>query len=81
MIWSARAMVATQLPLAEKEAAVAQLANTRAQLKAKIAELEIARRKYVEAEKQKRGMADEKGLDSELMKSTKKTAAKKGYKF
>jgi hypothetical protein len=67
--------------LAEKEAAVAELAKKRSELKAKIAELETARRKHVEAEKAKTGLVEEKSLDSELMKSTKKTAAKKGYKF
>lgn len=67
--------------LAEKEATVAELAKKRADLKAQIAKLEAARRTHVANEKAKNGMKEEASLDSELMKSTKKTAGKKGYKF
>ncbi len=67
--------------LAEKKETVAAAAKKRAELKAKIAELEQARSEFVKAEKAKTGAKDEPSLDSELMKSTKKTAAKKGYKF
>lgn len=67
--------------LAEKEAMVAEAAAKRAQLKAKIAELEQARAEFLRAEKAKTGASDAPSLDTELMKSTKKTAAKKGYKL
>jgi hypothetical protein len=67
--------------LEEKKAMVDAAAKKRTELKAKIAELEKARRAHVENEKVKNGVKDEASLDSELMKSTKKTAGKKGYKF
>ncbi len=67
--------------LAEKKETVAAAAKKRAEIKAKIAQLEQARSEFVKAEKAKTGVKDEPSLDSELMKSTKKTAAKKGYKF
>ncbi len=67
--------------LAEKEALVKANAAKRAELKAKIGKLEAERLQHIQAEKAKTGMKDEKSLDSELMKSTKKVAGKKGYKF
>jgi hypothetical protein len=66
--------------LAEKEAFVAAKAKERAELKAKIAKLEAERRTYVEAERKKLGEQETQSLETELMKSTKKVAAKKGYK-
>ncbi len=67
--------------LEEKQAFVAQKAAERAALKAKIAKLEAERQAFIDAEKAKLGTADAPSLESEMMKSTKKAAAKKGYKF
>jgi hypothetical protein len=66
--------------LEEKKAMVAANAAKRAEIQAKIAKLEVERTKFIEAERAKQGTADAPSLESELMKSTKKTAAKKGYK-
>ena len=66
--------------LEEKKAFVAAQTTKRAELKAKIAKLEADRQKYVEAEQAKLGGDKAQTLDTELMKSTRKTAAKKGYK-
>lgn len=67
--------------LEEKKAFVAANAAKRAELKAKIAKLEAERNKYIAAEQAKLGGENAKSLETELMKSTKKAAAKKGYKF
>lgn len=66
--------------IAEKKAAVAELAQKRAELKKKIGELEAARAAFIAADQAKNGDKNAPSLDTELMKSTKKTAAKKGYK-
>lgn len=67
--------------LEEKKAMVAANAAKRAEIKAKIAKLEAERATFIKNEKAKTGETDAPSLDSELMKSTRKTAAKKGYKF
>jgi hypothetical protein len=66
--------------LAEKEQIVAANAAKRAELKSKIAKLEAERTAFIDAEKKKQGLAEGPSLDSELMKSAKKVAGKKGYK-
>jgi hypothetical protein len=66
-------------PLAEKQQIVAANAAKRAQLKAEIARLEAQRTKFVEDEQAKRGPPVQ-SLETEMMKPTKKVAAKKGYK-
>jgi hypothetical protein len=66
--------------LEEKKKIVAANAAKRAEIKAKIATLEADRKKHVAAEEAKQGADTAKSLDSELMKATKKSAAKKGYK-
>jgi len=66
--------------LAEKQQMVAANAAKRAELKAKIAKLEAERTTYIEAEKKKQGLVEGPSLDSELMKSARKVAGKKGYK-
>ncbi len=67
--------------LAEKQQMVAANAATRAELKSKIGKLEAERTAYVEAERKKAGGPAEQSLDTELLKTTKKIATKKGYKF
>jgi len=66
--------------LAEKEQIVKANAAKRSELKAKIAKLESERATYIDAEKKKQGTTEGPSLDSELMKSAKKVAGKKGYK-
>jgi hypothetical protein len=66
--------------LAEKQAAVAAKAAMRADLKAKIGKLEAERAKFLADEQAKRGGAEAASLETEFEKSTKKAAAKKGYK-
>ncbi len=67
--------------LAEKKEVVAANAAKRAELKTKIAKLEAQRTAFIEAERKKQNGANEESLETELMKSTKKIATKKGYKF
>jgi hypothetical protein len=67
--------------LAEKEAVIAEKAATRAKLKADIAKLEAERTRFLEAERAKQGAGDGKLLETEMLKSTKKAVAKKGYKL
>jgi len=67
-------------PLAEKQAIVAAKAAKRAELKAQIAKLEAERTKFVEVEQATQAPAGKPSLESELMKSTKRVATKKGYK-
>jgi len=67
--------------LAEKQKIVAGNAAKRAELKAKIAKLEVERTRFLEAERAKQGGAEAQSLETELMKTTRKVAAKKGYKF
>lgn len=66
--------------LAEKQQLVAAKAAARAELKSKIAQLEAQRTAHLAAERQKRGLSEEKSLETELMKPVKKVATKKGYK-
>lgn len=66
--------------LAEKQQMVADRAAKRAEIKAKIAKLEAERTKFVDAEKKKLGGPAEQQLGDELLKSSTKVAAKKGYK-
>lgn len=67
--------------LDEKKQIVAANAAKRAEIKAKIGKLEAERAAFVEAERKKLGGPAEQSLDTELMKSTKKVATKKGYKL
>jgi len=67
-------------PLAEKQQIVAANAARRAQLKAQIAKLEAERTGFLDASRAKAGAAPVQSLETELMKSTKKIATKKGYK-
>ncbi|MBL0219753.1 MAG: hypothetical protein IPQ07_38540 [Myxococcales bacterium] len=66
---------------AEKQQLVAANAAKRAELKSKIGKLEAQRSAFLDAERAKRGGAPEQSLDTELLKTTKKIATKKGYKF
>lgn len=66
--------------LEEKKQIVAAKTAEREALKAQIAKLEAERRTFIEAEKKKQNLGAEQSLETELMKSTKKIAAKKGYK-
>jgi hypothetical protein len=65
----------------EKQAFVAKKTAERAALKKQIAKLEAERAAFIAAEKAKTGQSDAPSLESEMLKSTKKAAAKKGYKF
>lgn len=67
--------------LAEKQALVAAAAARRAELKAKLGKLEAERATFLAAEQAKRGGPAAQSLDTELLKTTKKVATKKGYKF
>ncbi len=67
-------------PLAEKQQIVAANAAKRAELRSKIAKLEAERTTFVEAERAKKTDAPVQSLETELMKSTKRIATKKGYK-
>ncbi len=67
--------------LDEKKAVVAAKAGERAALKAKIARLEKERAAFIEAERARQKTVDAPSLESEMLKGTKKTAAKKGYKL
>jgi hypothetical protein len=67
-------------PLAEKQQIVAANAARRAELRSKIAKLEAERTRFVETERAKQSDAPVQSLESELMKSTRKTATRKGYK-
>jgi hypothetical protein len=66
--------------LAEMEQLVKEHAKKREQLKAKISKLEVMRAAFL-AGKTKTGESYASSLHTELMKSTKKVAGKKGYKF
>lgn len=66
--------------LEEKQAYVQAKTAERAALKKRIAELEAQRKTFLDAERAKRD-PDAPSLESELMKGTKKAAAKKGYKL
>jgi hypothetical protein len=67
--------------LAEKQQIVAASAAKRAALKAQIARLEAERTTFLAAERAKQGGNAAQSLETELMKSTKKIATRKGYKF
>ncbi|MGE0868331.1 MAG: VWA domain-containing protein [Kofleriaceae bacterium] len=67
--------------LAEKQQIVAAHASKRSELKAQIAKLEADRAAFLDAERKKAAKPAPSSLESELMKSTRKTATKKGYKF
>jgi len=66
--------------LEEKKAIVAAAAQKRADLQAKISKLEADRAEFIRADQLKNGDKNAPSLDTELMKSTRKAAAKKGYK-
>ncbi len=66
--------------LAEKQQLVAANAAKRAELRAQIAKLEAERTRFVEAEEAKQASPAVHSLETELMKTTKKVATKKGYK-
>ncbi len=66
--------------LAEKEKVVAANAAKRTELQGKIAKLEAERTAFLEAERAKQAGAKVQSLETELMKSTKRVAGKKGYK-
>lgn len=66
--------------LAEKQQIVAASAARRAALQAQIAKLEADRNAFLAAERAKRPSTDAPSLETELMKSTRKWAVKKGYK-
>jgi len=68
-------------PLAEKQQVVAAKAAARAELKAKIAKLEAERAAFLAAEQAKQATKEGPSLETEMMKSTKKAAAKKGYEL
>lgn len=67
--------------LPEKQQVVAANAAKRAELKAKIGKLEAERSAFLAAERAKQGGGPEQSLDTELLKTTKKVAGKKGYSF
>jgi len=67
--------------LEEKKAVVAEQAARRAEIKAQIAKLEAERAAFVKAEQAKHASAEETLLETQMMKSTRKAATKKGYKF
>jgi hypothetical protein len=67
--------------LEEKRALVAANTAKRAELKAKIAKLEADRIKFLDDERKKTNSVEESSLQTELMKTTKKVATKKGYKL
>jgi von Willebrand factor type A domain len=67
--------------LAEKQQIVAGNAAKRAGLKAEIARLEAARTTFLDAERAKQHATAAPSLETELMKTTKQVAAKKGYRF
>lgn len=67
--------------LAEKQQLVAERTAARAALKAKIAKLEAERASFLQAEQAKLGKDAAQSLETEVMKSTKKVATKKGYKL
>jgi hypothetical protein len=67
-------------PLADKQQYVAAKAAERAAIKAKIAKLEAERAAFIAAEEAKQS-PDAPSLGSELLKSTAKPAARKGWKL
>jgi hypothetical protein len=67
--------------LEEKQKIVAGNAAKRAELKAQITKLEVERNKFLAAEAAKQREAEPQSLETELMKTTKSVATRKGYKF
>jgi len=67
--------------LAEKQRIVAGNAAKRAELKARIEKLEAARNAFLAAERAKQTTAAPQSLETELMKTTRRVATKKGYKL
>jgi hypothetical protein len=64
----------------EKKALAAKYTAQRGELQAKIAKLEAQRTTFLDAERKRQNLAEENSLETELMKSTRGVAAKKGYK-
>ena len=67
--------------LAEKQKIVADTAATRARIKTTIAKLEAERAAFLAAERAKHATAETRSLETEMQKTSRKAAAKKGYKF
>lgn len=65
--------------LAEKQQIIAANAARRAELQAQIARLEAERNAFLAAQRARQHSADAPSLETELMKSTRQWAAKKGY--
>ncbi len=66
--------------VAEKQQIVAANAAKRAELQANIAKLEAERTAFLEAERAKQAKTTVQSLETEMMKSTRNIASKKGYK-
>jgi hypothetical protein len=66
--------------LAEKQQIVAAKAASRSAIKAKIAKLEAERAAFLAAERARKGTAEASSLETELLKTSRKVAARKGYK-
>lgn len=66
--------------LAEKQQIVAAKAASRTAIKAKIARLEAERAAFLAAERARKGTAEANSLETELLKTSRKAAARKGYK-
>ena len=64
----------------EKKQIIAAKTAEREQMQAQLGKLEAERNTFLEAERAKHKTADEQSLGTELMKSTKNIAAKKGYR-
>lgn len=64
----------------EKQQLVAAKATKRAELKAQIAKLQADREAFLKVEQAKLGTTEAPSLETEMMKTTKKVASKKGYK-
>jgi hypothetical protein len=67
--------------LDEKKQIIAAKTAEREELQKKLAKLQAERDAFLDAERAKTKSSDEPSLGTELMKSTKNVAAKKGYKF
>jgi von Willebrand factor type A domain len=67
--------------LEEKQRIVAATAAARSATKAKIATLEAQRAAFLAQQRAKQAGPEVRSLDTEMMKSTKKAATAKGYKF
>jgi hypothetical protein len=67
--------------LDEKKQIIAAKTEARQELQKQLAKLEADRNTFLDAERAKHKTPDEQSLGTELMKSTKKVAGAKGYKF